>query len=76
MQDNNVNRQGQEKFASGLTAGWGGRIRTCEWRHQKPLPYHLATPHHVRDCAFSHVAAGWQIVPDRPEITPFRSAGK
>ena len=24
--------------------GWGGRIRTCEWRHQKALPYHLATP--------------------------------
>ena len=24
--------------------GWGGRIRTCEWRHQKPLPYRLATP--------------------------------
>ena len=27
--------------------GWGGRIRTCEWRHQKPLPYHLATPQHA-----------------------------
>ena len=26
------------------TAGWGARIRTWEWRHQKPLPYHLATP--------------------------------
>ncbi len=25
-------------------AGWGGRIRTCEWRNQNPLPYHLATP--------------------------------
>jgi hypothetical protein len=24
--------------------GWGGRIRTCAWRHQKPLPYRLATP--------------------------------
>ena len=24
--------------------GWGGRIRTSEWRYQKPLPYHLATP--------------------------------
>lgn len=24
--------------------GWGGRIRTHEWRYQKPLPYHLATP--------------------------------
>ncbi len=24
--------------------GWGGRIRTCVWRDQNPLPYHLATP--------------------------------
>src|SRR5436305_12257919 len=24
--------------------GWGGRIRTCECRYQKPVPYHLATP--------------------------------
>ena len=24
--------------------GWGGRIRTSEWRNQNPLPYHLATP--------------------------------
>ncbi len=23
--------------------GWDGRIRTYEWRYQKPLPYHLAT---------------------------------
>src|SRR5688572_27101364 len=23
---------------------WGGRIRTLEWRYQKPLPYRLATP--------------------------------
>src|SRR3546814_3123988 len=23
--------------------GWGGRLRTCEWRHQKPLSHHLAT---------------------------------
>jgi hypothetical protein len=23
---------------------WGGRIRTYEWRYQKPMPYHLATP--------------------------------
>jgi hypothetical protein len=30
------------------SAGWGGRIRTCECRHQKPVPYHLATPQHVR----------------------------
>ena len=24
--------------------GWGGRTRTFSLRHQKPLPYHLATP--------------------------------
>ena len=24
--------------------GWGGRIRTCECRLQKPMPYRLATP--------------------------------
>ena len=24
--------------------GWGGRIRTYEWRFQRPLPYRLATP--------------------------------
>ncbi len=27
--------------------GWGGRIRTSEWRYQKPLPYHLATPQYA-----------------------------
>lgn len=30
------------------SVGWGGRIRTCECRYQKPVPYHLATPQHVR----------------------------
>ncbi len=24
--------------------GWGGRIRTCEYRHQKPVTYRLSTP--------------------------------
>jgi hypothetical protein len=28
--------------------GWGGRIRTSEWRDQNPLPYHLATPQETR----------------------------
>ena len=28
--------------------GWGGRIRTSEWRDQNPLPYHLATPQHFK----------------------------
>ena len=27
-----------------LGTGWGARIRTWEWRYQKPLPYRLATP--------------------------------
>jgi hypothetical protein len=27
-----------------MKSGWGARIRTWEWRYQKPLPYHLATP--------------------------------
>lgn len=26
--------------------GWGGGIRTPEYWYQKPVPYHLATPHH------------------------------
>ncbi len=26
------------------SGGWGARIRTWEWRYQKPLPYRLATP--------------------------------
>jgi hypothetical protein len=35
------NRRGEIR----LSAGWGARIRTWEWRNQNPLPYHLATPH-------------------------------
>src|SRR5215475_12899392 len=31
-------------FTALCTYGWGGRIRTYEWRLQRPLPYHLATP--------------------------------
>ena len=37
----------QEVRPQNLTSvqcGWGGRIRTYECRHQKPMPYHLATP--------------------------------
>ena len=35
--------------------GWGGRIRTCECRYQKPVPYHLATPQqaHPHTCGRS-----------------------
>ena len=31
-------------LTKGLKIGWGGRIRTCECRLQKPVPYRLATP--------------------------------
>jgi hypothetical protein len=39
--------------------GWGGRIRTCAWRYQKPLPYRLATPQHVPGAAGAdrHIAS-------------------
>lgn len=35
-------------------SGWGGRIRTLEWRDQNPLPYRLATPHgdHIKNTTF------------------------
>jgi hypothetical protein len=33
---------------SSLSAGWGGRDRTSEWRNQNPLPYRLATPQLTR----------------------------
>src|SRR5450432_4174494 len=33
-----------------LSNGWGGRIRTSEWRDQNPLPYHLATPQQSCSC--------------------------
>ena len=32
--------------------GWGGGIRTPECRHQKPVPYHLATPQRLPYCIF------------------------
>ena len=31
---------------SGNETGWGGRIRTFEYRLQRPAPYRLATPQH------------------------------
>ena len=37
----------KEKSTQHANNGWGGRIRTYEWRDQNPLPYHLATPQHV-----------------------------
>src|SRR3954453_19943585 len=38
-----------------LKTGWGGRIRTCECRYQKPVPYHLATPQQT--CPYAGKAA-------------------
>jgi hypothetical protein len=35
----------KKQFMTALEKTWGGRIRTYEWRCQKPLPCHLATPH-------------------------------
>lgn len=36
----------KSKFKPIARGGWGGWIRTNECRHQKPMPYHLATPQH------------------------------
>ena len=33
-----------KNFANPVQSGWGGWIRTNECRHQKPMPYRLATP--------------------------------
>src|ERR1700719_821700 len=47
--------------------GWGGRIRTSEWRDQNPLPYHLATPQHpsarVGELAGAHLTAASGLPP-------------
>jgi hypothetical protein len=34
--------------------GWGGRIRTSECRNQNPVPYLLATPHHLQPTQVTH----------------------
>ena len=42
-----IKKQGlKPKFKPIAHGGWGGWIRTNECRHQKPMPYHLATPQH------------------------------
>lgn len=44
-----ISHKKQEVRPQNLTSvqsGWGGWIRTNECRHQKPMPYHLATPQH------------------------------
>ncbi len=40
--------------------GWGARIRTWEWRYQKPLPYHLATPQCAGERRYRRRARAWQ----------------
>ena len=37
--------EGRDLSLTQRLVGWGGRDRTCECRYQKPVPYHLATPH-------------------------------
>ena len=45
-----------------LMLGWGGGIRTPGCWYQKPVPYHLATPHGTPDdityCGFSQEVGG------------------
>ena len=38
-----------------VQSGWGGWIRTNECRHQKPMPYHLATPQSFKACAICRI---------------------
>ncbi len=42
-------RQYQPEVRTLEFPGWGGRIRTSEWRIQSPLPYRLATPQASRN---------------------------
>lgn len=39
-----VTRRSPDCAIDRKNTGWGGRIRTSEYRLQRPLPYHLATP--------------------------------
>ena len=38
--------------------GWGARIRTWECRHQKPVPYRLATPQVIVDSCSGYNSCG------------------
>ena len=52
--------------------GWGAGIRTPEWRYQKPLPYHLATPQ-CRERAESYaIRARKATTGIGPVLTQFR----
>ena len=58
--------------------GWGAGIRTPEWRYQKPLPYHLATPQ-CRERAESYAIrarkATARIGPVLTQFWPFPAPG-
>ena len=45
-----------------MKVGWGGRIRTYDTRYQKPMPYHLATPHQNNSLLTCSPGRGPQIV--------------
>ena len=65
--------------------GWGGWIRTNEWRSQSPLPYRLATPQDIQDFLFkirkacalrTLVKMGWIVgfEPTTSRTTTWRSS--
>src|SRR5438067_1540371 len=58
--------------------GWGGRIRTSEWRDQNPLPYHLATPQHPSLLPSAPSPRGWEagahLTPPHPPRVCRRSS--
>ena len=61
-------RRGRRRFLP----GWGAGIRTPEWRYQKPLPYHLATPQ-CRERAESYaIRARKATARIGPVLTQFR----
>ena len=43
--------------------GWGGRVRTSEWRNQNPLPYHLATPQQALRSRERRPREMWRNIP-------------
>ena len=44
------NQEVRSQNLTSVLCGWGGWIRTNECRHQKPMPYHLATPQYFLLC--------------------------
>ena len=48
-------------------SGWGGRVRTSEWRNQNPLPYHLATPQQGPEASSGRPRETRRNIPASPE---------